>query len=339
LSSEKYKHINFVPPKSVADAAVRGLDYRKKSGGKGGLSTSQAKAEGIGSGVQRAVNLKNRDKMSPDTVRRMKAFFDRHQKNKKVSPGKQPWEDRGYVAWLLWGGDPGYSWSRKVVIQMEAADKKEKMKKTGSVNRVIMAYVNKKSEDTDAKIVEFLKKNPKPSDDQVHELAEDLGINKHDFEEKIYQMLAEKIGNKKEGEEDLEGNGMKGIVVDIETDTKENSNFRKVLYTGKHSQLVLMALKPGEDIGDEVHDDVDQFFRIDDGSGKVIINGNETKIKDGSAFIIPAGSKHNVIAGDDGLKLYSVYSPPNHEDKTLHKTKEEAMKSEEKFEGKTTEGQ
>lgn len=104
-ASKRYQHIDFKPPESVAKAAERGLEYRKRSGGKGGLSTSQAKAGGIGSGVQRAVNLKNRDTMSPETVRRMKAFFDRHEKNKSIESGKKPWEDKGNVAWLCVTGD------------------------------------------------------------------------------------------------------------------------------------------------------------------------------------------------------------------------------------------
>ena len=128
-AAKKYSHINFKPTKSIAAAAERGLRYRKKAGGKGGLSGKQAKKHGIGSGVQRAVNLKNRNKMSPATVRRMKSFFDRHQKNKAIGKGKKPYEDRGYVAWLLWGGDPGYSWARKIVRQMDAADKKSKPRK------------------------------------------------------------------------------------------------------------------------------------------------------------------------------------------------------------------
>ena len=121
----KYDHINFKPPAGVASAAKRGLEYRKRAGGKGGLSSQQAKSEGVGSGVQRASDLMHRENLSPSTVRRMKAFFDRHQKNKKVERGKKPWEDKGYVAWLLWGGDAGYAWARKVVKQMEAADKKK----------------------------------------------------------------------------------------------------------------------------------------------------------------------------------------------------------------------
>jgi hypothetical protein len=123
---EHYKHINFIPPASVAKEAEKGLKFRELAGGKGGLDVSQAKKEGIGSGVQRAVNLKNRNKLSPRTIKRMKAFFDRHEKNKVIDPKfkNTPWKDRGYVAWLLWGGDPGYSWSKKIIEQMESADKK-----------------------------------------------------------------------------------------------------------------------------------------------------------------------------------------------------------------------
>lgn len=110
-----------VPPKTVADEAKKGLKYREMAGGKGGLTPSQAKAEGIGSGVQRAVNLKNRDNLSIDTIKRMKAFFDRHQKNKAISPEhkNEPWKDKGYVAWLLWGGDAGYVWAKKELKKME----------------------------------------------------------------------------------------------------------------------------------------------------------------------------------------------------------------------------
>lgn len=121
---KKYQHIDFKPPKSVAEEAATGLKYRSRSKGKGGLNSQQANKEGVGSGVQRAVNLKNRNKLSPNTVKRMKAFFDRHSKNKSVPDGKRPWEDRGYVAWKLWGGDSGYSWSKKIVRQMESANKK-----------------------------------------------------------------------------------------------------------------------------------------------------------------------------------------------------------------------
>jgi mannose-6-phosphate isomerase-like protein (cupin superfamily) len=135
-----------------------------------------------------------------------------------------------------------------------------------------------------------------------------------------------------------EASKLKGFVTDIEKDTVDNNNFRKVLYTGKNSQLVLMSLKPEEEIGEEVHEDTDQFFRVDDGEGVVVINGHETKIKNGSAIVVPQGAKHNVIAGKKELKIYSIYSPPHHEDGTIHKTKEEAEASEEEFDGKTTEG-
>lgn len=122
----KYDHIDFKPPKSVAEEAARGLELRRKNKGKGGLNRQQAKSEGVGSGVQRAINLKNRNKLSPSTVRRMKSFFDRHKKNKKIEKGKKSWEDLGYISWSLWGGDPGYSWAKKIVRQMDAADKKAK---------------------------------------------------------------------------------------------------------------------------------------------------------------------------------------------------------------------
>lgn len=132
-------------------------------------------------------------------------------------------------------------------------------------------------------------------------------------------------------------NSKKGFVTDIENDTVSNNNFRKVLYTGKYSQLVLMSLGPNEDIGSEVHKDTDQFFRIDEGSGKVVINGIEHKIKNGSAVVVPAGAQHNVVADANGLKLYSIYSPPHHADKTIHATKKDAEVAEEQFDGQTTE--
>ena len=131
---------------------------------------------------------------------------------------------------------------------------------------------------------------------------------------------------------------MKGYIDNIEKLTLENENFRKVLYTGKHSQLVLMSLKPNEDIGLEVHPNVDQFFRIEKGQGKVVIDGVEHEISDGFAIIVPAGSEHNVInTSTESLKLYTIYSPANHKDGTIHETKEIAMASEEEFDGITTE--
>jgi mannose-6-phosphate isomerase-like protein (cupin superfamily) len=133
----------------------------------------------------------------------------------------------------------------------------------------------------------------------------------------------------------------KGFCSNIEKDTLENENFRKVLYTGKHSQLVLMSLAPNEEIGMEVHTDNDQFFRFEKGTGKVIIDGNEYKISDGFAVIVPAGAQHNVInvSATESLKLYTIYSPAHHKDGVVMKTKAEAEDpaNEEEFDGKTTE--
>lgn len=123
---------------------------------------------------------------------------------------------------------------------------------------------------------------------------------------------------------------MTGFIDDIEKLTRDNGFFRKVLFTGKFSQLVIMSLKPREDIGLEVHDNVDQFFRVDEGEGVVVIDGDEQQIKDGFAVVVPAGSEHNITnTGSTDLKLYTVYSPPNHPDGTVHKTHQEAMKAEE----------
>jgi len=132
---------------------------------------------------------------------------------------------------------------------------------------------------------------------------------------------------------------MKGFSQDIEKLTKENNNFRKVLYTGKHSQLVLMSLKPGEEIGEEVHEENDQFFRIDAGEGKCTIDDNEYAISDGVAIVVPAGAKHNVIniSQTEDLKLYTIYSPPHHKDGIVRITKEEAEANEADFDGITTE--
>jgi mannose-6-phosphate isomerase-like protein (cupin superfamily) len=131
---------------------------------------------------------------------------------------------------------------------------------------------------------------------------------------------------------------MKGFVGNIEELTIANENFRKVIYTAKFSQLVLMALKPKEEIGEEIHEG-DQFFRFEKGEGKVVIDGVESPIKDGSAVVIPAGAKHNVIntSETEPLKLYTIYSPPHHKDGVVHATKEEAEKDSEHFEGGTTE--
>lgn len=133
----------------------------------------------------------------------------------------------------------------------------------------------------------------------------------------------------------------KGFCSNIEKDTLDNNNFRKVLYTGKHSQLVLMSLAPNEEIGMEVHPDNDQFFRFEKGEGKVIIDGNEYVVKDGFAVIVPAGAQHNVIntSAEKELKLYTIYSPAHHVDGIVRVTRAEAEDpaNGEEFDGKTTE--
>ncbi len=131
---------------------------------------------------------------------------------------------------------------------------------------------------------------------------------------------------------------MKGFVADIEALTEGNTDFRRVLYTGKYLQLVLMALKPGEEIGEEVHEDHDQFFRIEGGSGEVLIDGTRTAVKADDAVIVPAGARHNVInTGDEPLTLYTLYGPPEHRDGVVHETRPEAEKDDEHFDGTTTE--
>lgn len=132
---------------------------------------------------------------------------------------------------------------------------------------------------------------------------------------------------------------MKGFKDNIEYLTRQNDNFRQVLYTGKHSQLVLMSLKPKEEIGTEVHPDNDQFFRFESGIGKVIIEDNMYDVKDGDAVIVPAGAQHNVIntSSTEQLKLYTIYSPPHHKDAIVRPTKEEAVKDAPEFDNATTE--
>ncbi len=130
---------------------------------------------------------------------------------------------------------------------------------------------------------------------------------------------------------------MKGYIGNIEKETKENDNFRKVIYTAKNSQLVVMSIQPGDEIGEEIHD-LDQFIRIEEGKGKAVLGDNEEEVEDDYAVIIPAGVKHNVVnTGDKPLKLYSIYSPPEHRDGVIHKTRAEAMDDEEHFNGDTTE--
>lgn len=132
---------------------------------------------------------------------------------------------------------------------------------------------------------------------------------------------------------------MKGFHSKIEKDTLDNPNFRKVIYTGKHSQLVIMSLKPKEDIGMETHDENDQFFRFERGQGKCIIDDNEYEISDGVAIIVPAGTKHNIINTSDteDLKFYTIYSPAHHKDGIVRETKEDAVSNDSEFDGVTTE--
>ena len=131
---------------------------------------------------------------------------------------------------------------------------------------------------------------------------------------------------------------MKGFVGDIEDQAEDNSDFRRVVYTGENLQLVLMSLKPGEDIGEEVHNDRDQFFRVEKGKGEVLIDGKRSKIKDNDAVLVPAGARHNIInTGEKPLRLYTLYGPPEHRDGTVHATKADAQGLKEHFDGKVSE--
>jgi mannose-6-phosphate isomerase-like protein (cupin superfamily) len=132
---------------------------------------------------------------------------------------------------------------------------------------------------------------------------------------------------------------VKGYLAQIEKETLKNTDFRRVLYTGKNSQLVLMSLQPMEEIGMETHATIDQFFRFEAGEGKVIIDETEYQVKDGDAVIVPAGAKHNVIntSQNQALKLYTIYSPPEHQDKVVRRTKSDAEAQPEEYDGKPTE--
>jgi mannose-6-phosphate isomerase-like protein (cupin superfamily) len=131
---------------------------------------------------------------------------------------------------------------------------------------------------------------------------------------------------------------MKGFVDDIETRTEENADFRRVIYTGKSMQLVLMALPPGEEIGEEVHIDRDQFFRVEVGEGEVWIDGQQSRIGSAVAMVVPAGARHNVRnTGNGPLKLYTIYAPPEHLDRTVHRTRADAKAAHEHFDGRSTE--
>ena len=122
---------------------------------------------------------------------------------------------------------------------------------------------------------------------------------------------------------------MKGFVTNIEQDSLNNANFRQVLFTAPHSQLVVMSLKAGEDIGMEVHEKEDQFIRVEQGSGKAVLNGEESELQNGSAVVIPAGTEHNIINAEDReMKLYTIYSPAHHPDGTIHPTKADAQAAE-----------
>lgn len=131
---------------------------------------------------------------------------------------------------------------------------------------------------------------------------------------------------------------MKGFVDDIEDLTERNKDFRRVLYTGRQLQLVLMSLAPGEDIGEEVHETHDQFFRVERGKGEILIDGVPSKVKADTAIIVPAGARHNLVnTGDKPLRLYTLYAPPEHRDGVVHATKAEAAAAPAPFDGVLTE--
>jgi mannose-6-phosphate isomerase-like protein (cupin superfamily) len=133
---------------------------------------------------------------------------------------------------------------------------------------------------------------------------------------------------------------MKGHITNIEQDAKENTDFRRVLYTGRHIQLVLMSLLPGEEIGEEVHEHLDQFIRVEAGQGQAVLDGATHNIADGTSVLVPAGTRHNIInisPDQQPLKLYTLYGPPEHKDGVVRHTRQDAEETEEHFDGKTTE--
>jgi mannose-6-phosphate isomerase-like protein (cupin superfamily) len=135
----------------------------------------------------------------------------------------------------------------------------------------------------------------------------------------------------------VKGEDMKGFVQDIESLAVRNDDFRRVLYTAKHCQLVLMALKPGEEIGAEVHT-LDQFFRVEEGTGEAVLDGQRTAVRPGFAILVPAGARHNIVnTGSAPLKLYTLYAPPNHRDRVVHHTRADAEQDDEHFDGRTSE--
>jgi len=167
----------------------------------------------------------------------------------------------------------------------------------------------------------------------------DTIANNSDLSKEMMETMMKSENSKMMMMENRQMMDMKGFNSNIEKDALKNENFRKVLYTSKHLQLVLMSLKPGEDIGEETHPNIDQFFRFESGKGKCIINGNEYKVENGDVIVIPAGSKHNVINTDaiKELKMYTIYGPPNHKDGIINATKKDSEKNDVKFDGKTTE--
>lgn len=131
---------------------------------------------------------------------------------------------------------------------------------------------------------------------------------------------------------------MIGYIANLEEQTGQNTDFRRVLYSGTHLQLVLMSVAPGEELGGEIHADTDQFFRIESGKGRVVIDGTPHKIAPGDGVVVPAGAHHNVLCtGHEPLKFYTIYGPPHHRDQLVQKTQAEAEASDEKFEGEATE--
>jgi mannose-6-phosphate isomerase-like protein (cupin superfamily) len=163
-------------------------------------------------------------------------------------------------------------------------------------------------------------------------------MKKQETKQMLFEMVGKLDKTFKPALNEEKKSNKKGFHANIEKETVDNNNFRKVLYTGEKLQLVLMTLKKGEEIGAEVHPTIDQFFRFEEGEGKCVINDNEYNVKADDVIIVPAGSKHNIInTGDKPLKMYTIYTPPNHKDGVVFKTKSEAEKSKEKFDGKTTE--
>ena len=149
-----------------------------------------------------------------------------------------------------------------------------------------------------------------------------MNVNNSKF--RLFEVMSRLNNEFNINEEVEESKSTKGFHANIEQETLDNDNFRKVLYTAKNMQLVLMTLKANEDIGMETHADTDQFFRFEAGTGKCIINDDEYDLKDGDSIIIPAGSEHNIInTGEEPLKMYTIYSPPHHEDGIINKNKED----------------